>query len=106
MSRVLYARDMMGDGAESIDGDNESDLARCFPLDTEAWDFGWERVDGATVSSWELFSSPDDGILSAAAAFSDDRPCAWRLVVGICVLMDSLPNERVGADMRYRLFES
>jgi hypothetical protein len=82
---------MMGDGDASVEEVEDSDLARCLPLDSEAWDFGWERVDG-TVSSWELSSSDDDEILSALAAFSDDRPCAWRLVVGICVLIESLPN--------------
>lgn len=81
----------MGDDDVFVEEVEDSDLARCLPFDVEAWDFGWERVEGATFSSFELSWSDNDELLSCRA-FSDDRLCAWRLVVGICVLMESFPN--------------
>lgn len=44
----------MGDDDVFVEEVEDSDLARCLPFDVEAWDFGWERVEGATFSSFEL----------------------------------------------------
>ncbi len=83
---------MIGEGDASAEEAGDPDLALCLPLDGTPCGRGRERDDGAPCPSSELSSSDDDEVLPGFDAFSDERPCAWRLVVGICVSMESFPN--------------